>query len=158
MFVLRRWGLNDLFNILNTSCSYTTYVNWIYYISWIFQNTCYTVYKGPLTKNSLRAPLVARKEVSSRKLMKGDCSTVLLFFKKKEKILGSGGICIGIKKFWAGVSRYPFPGRNETDSFNLRGGAIRTIYTRENKKRPPYIRLVLLVLNKTRTSPYKRHI
>ena len=146
-------------NVLNTWCSHTSYVNWIYYISWIFQNTCYTVYKGSLTKNSLRAPLVARKEVSSRKLMKGDCSTVLLFFKKKKKILGSGGSCIGIKKkFWAGVSRYPFPGWDEADSFNLRGGAVRAIYTRENKKRPPYMRRVLIVLNKTRTSPFKRHI
>ena len=122
-------------NVLNTLCSYTSYVNWIYYISWIFQNTCYTVYKGSLTKNSLRAPLVARKEVSSRKLMKGDCSTVLLFsFFQKKKILRSGGICIWIKKFRAGVTRYPFPGRDEADSFN---GAIRAIYTREKKKRPP---------------------
>ena len=54
---------------------------------------------------------------------------------------------MGIKKFWAGVSRYPFPGRDKGDSFNLRGGAIRAIYTRENKKRPPYIRRVLVVLN-----------
>ena len=52
--------------------------------------------------------------------MKGDCSTVLLFFKEK-KILGSGGICIRIKKLGALVSRYPFPGRDEADSFNLRG-------------------------------------
>jgi len=69
-------------------------------------------------------------------MMKGDCSTLLLFFEEK-KILGSGGICIGIKKIWARVSRYPFPGRDEADSFNLRGGTIRAFYTRENKKRPP---------------------
>ena len=82
--------------------------------------------------------------------MKGDCSTVLLFFFKKKKILGFGGICLGIKKFWAGVSRYPFPGRDEGDSFNLRGGAIRAIYTRENKKRPPYIGRVVII-HSTRT-------
>ena len=65
---------------------------------------------------------------------------------------------MGIKKFWAGVSRYPFPGRDEGDSFNLRGGAVKAIYTRENEKSPPYIRHVLIVLNKTRTSLYKQHI
>ena len=78
--------------------------------------------------------------------MKGDCSTVLLFFKKEKEFPGSGGICIGIKTFWAGVSRYLFPRQDETDSFNFRGGTIRAIYTRENKKRPPYIRRVLIVL------------
>ena len=47
------------------------------------------------------------------------------------------------------MSRYPFPGRDEVDSFNLRGGAIRAIYTRENKKRPLYIRRELHRINGT---------
>ena len=80
----------------------------------------------------------------------------IILFKKKN--IGSGGICIGLKKSSGRVSRYPFPVRDEVDSFNLRGGTIRAIYTTEYKKRPPYIRRVLVVLNKTRTSPYKRHI
>ena len=84
-------------NVLNTLCSYTSYVN-----------TCYTVYKGPLTKNSLRAPLVALKKVFSRKLMKGDCFNVLLFFKEK-KILGSGGICTRIKKVWGACVSLSIP-------------------------------------------------
>ena len=37
---------------------------------------------------------------------------------------------------WAGVSRYPLLGWDEADSFNLRGGIIRAIYTRKKKMRP----------------------
>ena len=51
-----------------------------------------------LTKNSLRAPLVARKERSGEKIGEGSlfhCAIVLK--KKKKEILGSRGICIGIK-------------------------------------------------------------
>ena len=39
-----------------------------------------------------------------------------------------------------------------------RGGTIRAIYTRKKKACPAYIRRVLIVLNKMRTSPYKRQI
>ena len=35
------------------------------------------------------------------------------------------------KTFWAGVSRYPLLGRDEADSFDLRGGTIRAIYMRK---------------------------
>ena len=63
----------------------------------ILEKPCSSVYNVPLTKNSLQVPLVAGKEVSGRKLIKGDCCTVLLFFKKRKKILGSRGICIRIK-------------------------------------------------------------
>ena len=44
--------------------------------------------------------------------MKGDCSTVLLFLKKKDPRIW-WNLYRDKKKFWAGVSRYPFPGRNE---------------------------------------------
>ena len=92
----------------------------------------------PLTKNSLRAPLVARKEVSGRELLKGDYSTELLLFKKKNsRILWT---LYRNKTLWAGVSRYPLLSRDEADSFNLRCGTIRAIYTRKNKTRPAYIR------------------
>ena len=90
----------------------------------ILEKPCYTVYKVPLTRNSLRAPLIARKEVSRRELMKGDYSTVLLFFKKKSGILWT---LYRDKTFWAGVSRYPLLGRDEAGSFNLRCGTIRAI-------------------------------
>ena len=63
----------------------------------ILEKPCSSVYKVPLTKHSLQIPLVASKEKSGRKLIKGDCCTVLLFFKEKKKILGSRGICIRIK-------------------------------------------------------------
>ena len=59
----------------------------------ILEKPCSSVYKVPLTKSSLQAPLVA-----GRKLIKGDCSTVLLFFKKEKNILGSRGIYIRIKR------------------------------------------------------------
>ena len=36
----------------------------------------------------------------------------------------------------ANVPRYPLLGRNEADSFNLRGGTVRAIYTRKEKTRP----------------------
>ena len=52
-----------------------------------------------------------------------------------------------IETFWAGVSRYPLLCRDEVDSLNLRGGTVRAIYTRKKGR----------VLNKTQTSPYKRH-
>ena len=45
--------------------------------------------------------------------MKGDCSTVLLFLKKKKDPRIWWNLYRVKKKFWAGVSRYPFPGRNE---------------------------------------------
>ena len=64
----------------------------------ILEKPCCSVPKVPLTKNSLQTPLVAGKEVSGRKLIKGDCSTVLLFYnEKKKKILGFRVICIRIK-------------------------------------------------------------
>ena len=121
----------------------------------ILEKPCYTVYKVPLTKNSLRAPLVARKEVSGRELLKGDYFTVLLFLKKKSRILWT---LYRDKTFWAGVSCYLLLSRDEAGSFNLRCGTTRAIYTRKNKTRPAYIRRVLIVPSKTRTSPYKRHI
>ena len=62
------------------------------------------------------------------------------------------------KTFWTGVCRYPLLGRDETDSFDLRGGAIRAMYMRKNKTCPANIRRILIVLNNTRTSPYTRHI
>ena len=62
------------------------------------------------------------------------------------------------KTFWTGVSRYPLLGRDEADSFDLRGGTIRAIYMRKNKTCPSYMRRILIVLNNTRTSQYKRHI
>jgi len=95
------------------------------------------VYKVLPTKNSLRAPLVARKKVSGREVLKGDYSTVLLFFKKNSRILWT---LHRDKTFWAGVTRYPLLSRDEEDSFNLRCGTIRAIYTRKNKTRPAYIR------------------
>ena len=49
------------------------------------EKPCSSVYKVPLTKNSLEIPLVAGKEVSGRKLIKRDCCTVLLFFKERKK-------------------------------------------------------------------------
>ena len=45
------------------------------------------------------------------------------------------------------MSRYPLLGRNEADSFNLRGGKVRAVYTRKKVR----------VHNKTRTSPNKRN-
>ena len=41
-----------------------------------------------------------------------------------------------IETFWAGVSLYPLLGCDEADSFNLRGGTVRAIYTRKKKTRP----------------------
>ena len=34
------------------------------------------------------------------------------------------------------MSRYPLLGRNDADSFNLRGGIVRAIYNRTKKTRP----------------------
>ena len=62
------------------------------------------------------------------------------------------------KTFWTGLFRYSLLGRDEADSFDLRGGTIRAIYMGKNKTRPSYIRRILIVLNNTRTSQYKRHI
>ena len=61
-------------------------------------------------------------------------------------------------KTWAGVSRYPLLGRDEADSFDLKDGTIRAIYMTKNQTRPSYIRRILIVLNNTRTSKYKRNI
>ena len=63
------------------------------------------------------------------------------------------------KTFWTGVSRYPLLGRDEADSFDLRGGTIGAMYMRKNKTCPANIRRILIVLiSNTRTSPYKRYI
>ena len=59
----------------------------------------------PLTKNSLQTPLVAGKEVSGRILIKGDCSTELLFFNEKKKDPRISWNLYTDKIFWAGVSR-----------------------------------------------------
>ena len=123
----------------------------------VLEKPCPSVYRVPLTKNSLQVPLVADKEVSSRKLIKGDCSTVLLFFKKNKNPRISWNLYTD-KTFWAGVSRYPLLGRDEAESFDLRGGTIRAIYMRKYKTRPSCKRRILIVLNNTRTSQYKRHI
>ena len=123
----------------------------------ILEKPCSSVYNVPLTKNSLQVPLVAGKEVSGRKLIKGDCCTVLLFFKEKKDPMISWNMYTD-KTFWTGVCRYPLLGRDETDSFDLRGGTIRAMYMRKNKTCPANIRRILIVLNNTRTSPYKRHI
>ena len=50
-----------------------------------------------LTKNSLRAPLVARKERSGEKIDEGSLFHCAIILEKKKNILGSRGICIGIK-------------------------------------------------------------
>ena len=124
----------------------------------ILEKPCSSVYKVLLTKNSLQIPLVASKEESGRKLIKGDCCTVLLFFKKKKKDPRISWNMYTDKTFWTGVSRYPLLGRDETDSFDLRGGTIMAMYMRKNKTCPANIRRILIVLNNTRTSPYTRHI
>ena len=97
----------------------------------VLEKPCPSVYRVPLTKNSLQVSLVAGKEVSSRKLIKGDCSTVLLFFKKNKNPRISWNLYTD-KTFWAGVSRYPLLGRDEAESFDLRGGTIRAIYMRKD--------------------------
>ena len=124
----------------------------------ILEKPCSSVPKVPLTKNSLQTPLVAGKEVSGRTLIKGDCSTELLFFNEKKKDPRISWNLYTDKTFWAGVSRYPLLGRDKVDSFDLRGGTFRAIYMRKNKTRPAYIRRIFIVLNNIRTSPYKRHI
>ena len=93
-------------------------------------------FRVPLTKNSLQVPLVAGKEVSGRKLIKGDCCTVLLFFKKKKKDPRISWNMYMDKTLWTGVFRNPLLGRDEADSFDLRGGTIRAIYMRKNKTHP----------------------
>ena len=110
----------------------------------VLEKPCPSVYRVPLTRNSLQVPLVAGKEVSSRKLIKGDPRISWNLYTDKT--------------FWAGVSRYPLLGREEAESFDLRGGTIRAIYMRKYKTRPSYKRRILIVLNNTRTSQYKRHI
>ena len=108
-------------------------------------------FRVPLTKNSLQVPLVAGKEVSGRKLIKGDCCTVLLFFKKKKKILGSRGICIRIKHY----GRVCFV-------IHCSAGMKRIRSILEVEQLGPFIwgkiRRILIVLNNTRTSQYKRQI
>ena len=123
------------------------------------EKPCSSVYKVPLTKNSLQIPLVAGKEVSGRKLIKKDCCTVLLFFKERKKDPRISWNMYTDKTFWTGVSRYPLLGQDEADSFDLRGGTNRAMYMRKKKTCPANIRRILIVLiSNTRTSPYKRHI
>ena len=55
---------------------------------------------------------------------------MLLFFKNK-RMLGSRGIFIGIKH---SVSRHPLLGRDEADSFNLRGETISPFIRREMRR------------------------
>ena len=63
----------------------------------ILEKPCSSVYKVPLTKNSLQAPLVAGKEVSGRNWL-GEIVALCYYSWRKKKILGSGGICIRIKR------------------------------------------------------------
>ena len=46
---------------------------------------CYTVYKVQLTKNSLRAPLVSRKERSGEKIDEGSLFHCAIVLKKKRR-------------------------------------------------------------------------
>ena len=77
---------------------------------------------------------------------------------RKKKILGSRAICIRIRHSGRVCFVILLLGRDEADSFDLRGGTIRAIYMGKNKTRRSYIRRILIVLNNTRTSQYKRHI
>ena len=123
------------------------------------EKPCSSVYKVPLTKNSLQISLVAGKEVSGRKLIKRDCCTVLLFFKERKKDPRISWNMYTDKTFWTGVFRYPLLSRDEADSFDLRGGTNRAMYMRKKKTCPANIRRILIVLiSNTRTSPFKRHI
>ena len=60
-------------NVLNTLCSYTSYVMWIYYISWIFQNI-------PAKTKALKA------EYSSKIKINVSVSSVCLLLKCQQPL------------------------------------------------------------------------